>query len=89
MRGGYSRLDTGRRTEFRQSILRGGVSRLDSVNFALSVGTAIPRSVRLHRLPPAIVELVPDYEGYDFILVRDDIVIIDPDTYEIVDVIPA
>ena len=45
--------------------------------------------MRLHRLPPTIVELVPAYEGYDFILVRDDIVIIDPDTYEIVDVIPA
>jgi len=58
------------------------------VNFALSVGTAIPRSIGLHRLPPSIVELVPDYEGYDYILVRDDIVIIDPDTYEIVDVIP-
>lgn len=45
--------------------------------------------MRLHRLPPAIVELVPAYEGYDFILVRDEIIIIDPDTYEIVDVIPA
>jgi hypothetical protein len=66
-----------------------GVSRLNDVNFALRVGTAIPRSVGLHRLPPSIVEIVPAYEGYDFILVRDEIVIIDPDTYEIVDVIPA
>jgi hypothetical protein len=33
--------------------------------------------------------LVPAYRGFQFILVRDDIVIIDPDTYEIVDVIPG
>ncbi len=77
------------RTEFRSSITRLGVSPLRDVAFGLAVGTAIPRSVSLHRLPPAIVEIVPEYEGYDFILVRDDIVIVDPDTYEIVDVIPA
>ncbi|WP_245293420.1 DUF1236 domain-containing protein, partial [Methylobacterium sp. CCH5-D2] len=88
-RGAASRLDGTQRTEFRQSITRVGVSRVSNVNFSLNVGTAIPRSVTLHRLPPAIISLVPAYEGYSFILVRDDIVIIDPDTYEIVDVIPA
>ncbi len=62
---------------------------MTNVNFGLSVGTAIPRSIALHTLPPAIVTLVPAYRGFRFILVRDDIVIIDPDTYEIVDVIPA
>lgn len=65
------------------------MSPLRDVAFGLAVGTAIPRSVTLHRLPPAIISIVPEYEGYEFILVRDDIVIIDPDTYEIVDVIPA
>ncbi|WP_331317798.1 DUF1236 domain-containing protein [Methylobacterium mesophilicum] len=89
VRGAVGRLDTRQRTEFRSSITRLGVSPLRDVAFGLAVGTAIPRSVSLHRLPPAIIELVPEYEGYDFILVRDDIVIIDPDTYEIVDVIPA
>ncbi|MEG9505428.1 MAG: DUF1236 domain-containing protein, partial [Methylorubrum extorquens] len=48
-----------------------------------------PRSVSLHPLPPAILSVVPAYRGLQFILVGDDIVIIDPDTYEIVDVIPA
>ncbi|GJE35197.1 hypothetical protein LDDCCGHA_5415 [Methylobacterium oxalidis] len=60
-----------------------------NVNFSLNVGTAIPRSVTLHTLPPAILTLVPAYRGYRFILVEDDVVIIDPDTYEIIDVIPA
>ncbi|MGH1572100.1 DUF1236 domain-containing protein [Methylobacterium sp. P31] len=84
-----SRLDTRQRTEFRSSITRLGVSPARDVSFGLTVGTAIPHSVTLHRLPPAIISLVPEYEGYEFVLVRDDIVIVDPDTYEIVDVIPA
>ena len=82
-----SRLDTTKRTEFRQSITSSGVSRVTNVNFALSVGTAVPRSVTLHPLPPSVLTLVPAYRSYRFVLVRDDIVIIDPDTYEIVDVI--
>jgi hypothetical protein len=36
-RGAVSRLDTTKRTEFRQSITRSGVSRVDNVNFSLSV----------------------------------------------------
>ncbi|WP_238179906.1 DUF1236 domain-containing protein, partial [Methylobacterium oxalidis] len=88
-RGAVSRLDTRQRTEFRQSITRVGVSPVRNVNFSLNVGTAIPRSVTLHTLPPAILTLVPAYRGYRFILVEDDVVIIDPDTYEIIDVIPA
>jgi hypothetical protein len=45
--------------------------------------------VTLHPLPAAVISLVPAYQSYRFILVCDDIVNIDPDTYEIVDVIPA
>jgi hypothetical protein len=60
-----------------------------NVNFSLNVGTAVPRSVTLHTLPPAILTLVPAYRGFRYVLVGDDIVIIDPDTYEIVDVIPG
>ena len=63
------------------------MSPVTSVNFSVNVGTAIPRSVTLHPLPPAILTMVPAYRSYRFVLVRDDIVIIDPDTYEIVDVI--
>ncbi|MGG3814171.1 DUF1236 domain-containing protein, partial [Methylorubrum rhodesianum] len=88
-RGASKSLSSTQRTEFRQSITRSNVRAVTNVNFAVRVGTAIPRSVSLHPLPPAIISLVPAYRGLQFILVGDDIVIIDPDTYEIVDVIPA
>jgi hypothetical protein len=58
-------------------------------NFALSVGTRVPRHVRLHRLWPAIFAFAPLYRDYSYFAVEDTICIVDPDTYTIVDVIPA
>lgn len=67
--------------------LRAG--RVNNVNFSISVGTVVPHSVTLHALPPAVVEIVPAYRGYRYILVQDEIVIIDPNTLRIVAVIDA
>ena len=87
VRGAYGRLGAPQRTEFRQSVFRRGVPRLAAGAFALTVGTAIARSYTLYDLPPDIVRIAPEYEDYRYVLVDDDIVIVDPDTYEIVDVI--
>jgi Protein of unknown function (DUF1236) len=59
---------------------------LTNVNFSLSVGTAVPRDVRLQTLPADVVEAVPQYRGYSFFVVRDEIVIVEPSTYKIVTV---
>jgi hypothetical protein len=61
---------------------------LTNVNFSLSVGTAVPRDVRLQTLPADVVEAVPQYRGYSFFVVRDEIVIVEPSTYKIVTVLP-
>ena len=61
---------------------------LTNVNFSLSVGTAVPRDVRLQTLPADVVEIVPQYRGYSFFVVRDEIVIVEPSTYKIVTVLP-
>jgi hypothetical protein len=60
-----------------------------NVNFSLSVGTEVPRTVRLHRLPREIVEVAPRWRPYEFILVGDEIVIVNPRNLEIVAVMPA
>jgi hypothetical protein len=56
-------------------------------NFHIAVGVAIPRSVHVEVLPEDIVELVPQYEGFDYIVVGDQILIVDPDSLEIVAII--
>jgi hypothetical protein len=61
-----------------------------NINVSINVGSRIPRSVRLHTLPVSIVSFAPAYRGYSYILLEDEtICIVDPNTYVIVDVIPA
>jgi uncharacterized protein Smg (DUF494 family) len=40
-------------------------------------------------LPEEIVRIVPQCRGFDYFLVEDEIVIVDPRTLEIVAIIPA
>jgi len=54
----------------------------------LTVGTAVPRNVHIQTLPADVVEVVPQYRGYSFFMVHDDIVIVEPSTYKIVTVLP-
>lgn len=76
------------RTRISASISRLNVQPVTNVNFSLSVGTVVPADVRLQPLPAEVVEVVPQYRGYDFVLVRDEIVIVEPSTKKIVTVLP-
>jgi hypothetical protein len=81
-------LNESQRTRVSASIARLNVAPVNNVNFSLSVGTVVPRDVRFQPLPADVVEVMPQYRGYDFLVVRDDIVIVEPSTYKIVDVLP-
>lgn len=59
----------------------------NEVNFNITVGTAVPSTYVIYDMPPSIIEFVPEYQGYDYIVVGDVLLIIDPDTREIVDVV--
>jgi hypothetical protein len=72
------------------STLRGEkAERLTNVEFPTTVGGVIPATVHLYRLPVSIVEYAPQYRGYEYILVGDEILIVDPRTLRIVAVIAA
>ena len=87
----------------RVSGLRRAVDRR-KLNFSVSIGTRVPRSVHVVTLPDEIVRIVPQYRGFnyfvisyrtkdfggpDFYYVKDQLVIIDPQTLEIVAIIPV
>jgi Protein of unknown function (DUF1236) len=59
-----------------------------NVNFSISIGTSVPEHVRARRLPDEIVVIMPEYRGYDYIIVEDEIVIIEPRTRRIVTTMP-
>ena len=63
------------------------VEEVTNVNFNISIGTAVPSTVRYYPLPTRIIEIYPEWRGYDFILVRGRYIILRPKTHEIVYII--
>lgn len=71
----------------RETLLRSGTRSETEVNINVDVGQALPERVRPRRLPPEIVEIVPEYRSYDYVVVRDEIVIVEPRTRKVVEII--
>jgi hypothetical protein len=53
------------------------------------VGARLPDSVHLYPLPQEVFVIYPEWRGYEYILVGDEIVVINPRTHEIVAIIEA
>lgn len=88
--GGSGTLTVEKRTRIKQTIIKSGrAPRVNNVNFSISVGTTVPRTVTLVAVPPAVIEIYPAWRGYEYFIVGDEIVIVDPGTMQIVAVIPA
>jgi Protein of unknown function (DUF1236) len=63
--------------------------RVSKVDFELSVGTHVPRTVKFATLPSKVIEIEPEWRGYEYFLVGDRMVIVNPRTMEIVAVVDA
>jgi hypothetical protein len=88
--GAAAKLSTEQRTKITSVIRNEHVKSIDKVNFSISVGTRVPREgVTFYSLPTEVVTIYPEWRGYKYILVRDEIIVVDPNTYEIVAVLNA
>jgi hypothetical protein len=87
--GAGAKLNTEQRTKITTVIRDQHIAPVTNINFSISVGTRVPRDVGFHPLPAEIVTYYPDWRGYEFFLVRDQIVVVDPRTLEIVAVLDA
>jgi len=86
---GGAALSTEQRSKISTTIKQGNARPVTNVNFNVSVGTVVPRSVTLYPLPAAVIEIHPQWRGYQYVLVGDEIVIIEPGSHRIVAVIDA
>jgi hypothetical protein len=76
-----------KRSQIVSAIKSEKVEEVTNVNFNISVGTTVPSSIHFYPLPPRIVEIYPEWRGYDFILVRGRYIVLRPQTHEIVYII--
>jgi hypothetical protein len=88
--GANVQLSQDQRTKIKDVVVGGrNVARADNVNFNIRVGVAVPRTVHVAVLPPEVVTIVPEYRGFEYVVVGDQLLIIDPNTLEIVAILPA
>jgi Protein of unknown function (DUF1236) len=82
-------LSQDQKTRLHEVVTGDNVQHVNHVGFALSPGIRVPDTVSLYDVPNTIVEILPQYRGFEYIVVRDELVIIDPDTLDIVAVLPV
>ena len=58
-----------------------------NINIQVNIGQRLPPRVRARPLPPDIVGIAPQYRGYQYTVIEDEVVIVHPRTHEVVDVI--
>jgi hypothetical protein len=85
---GAAKLTTEQRTKITTIIKEQKVQPVH-LNVSISVGTRVPESVHFYPVPVEVVNIYPEWRGYDYILVGDEIVIVDPHTHEIVAIVEA
>jgi hypothetical protein len=58
-----------------------------NLNIQVNIGQTLPARVRPRVLPPDIVRIAPQYRGYEYTVVEDEIVIVEPRSRRVVDVL--
>jgi hypothetical protein len=87
-RGSITDVTEEQRSRARGVFVRHRVEPAHDLGLSLNIGVALPRHVHLYAVPEDIVEIVPNYRGYEYIMLDDNrFAIVDPGTYEVVDII--
>jgi hypothetical protein len=85
---GSAKLSTEQRTKI-STVIRQHKVEPAHLNVSVRVGTRIPDSVHFYPLPTEVVTIYPEWRGFNYILVGDQIVVVDPGTHEIVAILDA
>ncbi|MGA7328236.1 MAG: DUF1236 domain-containing protein [Rhodomicrobium sp.] len=63
--------------------------RASEIHFTVEVGTRVPDDIIFYDTPVQFIDIDPEFSGYKIVVLDDEILVIDPETREIVDVIPT
>jgi hypothetical protein len=82
-------LTTEQRSKISASLKQQEAPRAKKANFNTDIGTVLPGDIRRAPLPATVIDIYPVWRGYEYVMVDDEILIIDPATSRIVAVIEA
>jgi cytochrome c len=81
-------LSDSQRQQIRQYFASQSGQRMQTADFSLTIGAAVPQDVPLHKLPPELSSAMRGYQGDDYVLVGDQLVIVDPNARRVVALVP-
>jgi hypothetical protein len=84
-------LNDQQRTQIRETVINArGAPRASNVDFSVNVGTVVPRGhIHLVRVPETLIRIEPRWRHYLYFVYNDEIVIVDPRSMRIIDVLPV
>lgn len=86
--GGRVNLTTEQKTEIKRTVVESrSAPRVTNVDFDIHVGTVVPARVHFAEVPETIVHIHPAWRGYRYFVYNDEVIIIEPKTRKIVEVI--
>ena len=85
---GAANLSTEQRTKI-TTIIRQHKVQPAHLNVSVHVGARVPDTVHFYPLPVEVVDIYPEWRGYDYILIGDEIIVINPRTHLIIAVLEA
>jgi hypothetical protein len=82
-------LNEQQRTQIRETVINSrSAPRVINVDFSVNVGTVVPRGhIHLVRVPETLIRIEPRWRHYLYFVFNNEIVIVDPRTMRIVDVL--
>jgi hypothetical protein len=83
-------LTTEQKTKIRTTVIQSSSApkiQRSQINFNISVGTVVPRTVKFVAVPATLVEIHPAWRGYRYFIVDDEIIIVEPSSFRIVAVL--
>jgi hypothetical protein len=79
-------LTTEQKTTIRNTVISSG-PKVTNVNFSISVGTVVPRTVRVAPVPTTLVSIEPSWRDHMYFIHGDEIIIVEAGTLRIIAVI--
>jgi Protein of unknown function (DUF1236) len=84
-------LNEQQRTQIRETVINSrSAPRVSNVDFSVNVGTVVPRGhIHLVRVPETLIRIEPRWRHYLYFVFNNEIVIVDPRSMRIIDVLPV
>jgi hypothetical protein len=83
------KLTDAQRRQIRSYFAGKTADRAPTANFTLGVGAAVPKEVQLKKLPPKVSSAMGGYKGADYVIIGNQLVIVDRSARRVVAIVPG